>query len=235
LITKATGLDDKINISEALERGKTMDKDKKTEQPLKDKQLAFCREYIVDLNQTQAAIRAGYSEKTAGATASRLLKNVKIQDEINRLKEERAERTGITADEVVEHLARIAFMDIKAVLDWETKYINTEIGRDFRTGDRVISKIPVTQLSLKDMNEVDGRLIQSVKMGKHGISVELPDKMKALEMLAKHTGVYDDRPQTTVDVGAYKAALFERVAKGDLWDGFDNGGPDPEDDSDGED
>jgi phage terminase small subunit len=211
-----------------------MDKDKRTEQPLKDKQLAFCREYIVDLNQTQAAIRAGYSEKTAGATASRLLKNVKIQDEINRLKAERAERTGITADEVVEHLARIAFMDIKTVLEWKTKYIRQVVGKDDITKRQVTTNIPITQLALKDMDEVDGRLIQSVKMGKHGIAVELPDKMKALEMLAKHTGVYDDRPQTTVDVGSYKKALWERVANGDLWDGFDNGGPDPEGEDDGE-
>lgn len=200
-----------------------------------EKQLAFCQEYIIDFNQTQSAIRAGYSEKTAGATASRLLKNVKIQKEIKRLVEERAERTGITADEVVEHLARIAFMDIKTVLDWKTKYIRQVVGRDEITKRQVTTNIPITQLALKDMDEVDGRLIQSVKMGKHGITVELPDKMKALEMLAKHTGVYDDRPQTTVDVGSYKEALWERVKNGDLWNGFDNGGPDPEDDDDGQD
>jgi phage terminase small subunit len=196
----------------------------KKDEPLKDKQLAFCREYIVDLNQTQAAIRAGYSEKTAGATASRLLKNVKVQEEINHLKAERAERTGITADQVVRQLEKIAFMDIKRVMNWETKYINTEIGRDYQTGQKVITKIPVTQIALKDMSEVDGRLIQSVKMGKHGIAVELPDRMKALEMLAKHTGVYDDRPTTTVNIDSFIDAL-KGAAEENLWDDFDNSAP----------
>jgi phage terminase small subunit len=202
------------------------------EQPLNDKQLTFCREYIVDFNATQSAIRAGYSDKTAGATASRLLTNVKIQQEIKRLVEERAERTGITADRVVQQLAKIAFVDIKSVIDWETAEINQLVGRDPITGDQVFTKTPITQLALKPMDQVDGTMIQTVKMGKHGIVVELPDRMRAMEMLAKHLGVYDDRPQTTVDVGSYVKALWDRVGAGDIWSGFDNGGPDPGGDDD---
>jgi hypothetical protein len=84
------------------------------------------------------------------------------------------------------------------------------------------------------MDQIDGTLVQSIKMGKHGIAVELPDRMKAMEMLAKHLGVYDERPQTTVNVDGYKKALWERAAAGDVWAGFDNGGPDPGGDDDGE-
>lgn len=213
-----------------------MAKDTKADQPLNEKQLAFCREYIIDFNQTQSAIRAGYSEKTAGATASRLLTNVKIQAEIKRLVNERAERTGITADRVVQQLAKIAFVDIKSVIDWETAEINQLVGRDPITGEQVFTKTPITQLAMKPMDQVDGTLIQSVKMGKHGIVVEMPDRMRAMEMLAKHLGVYDDRPQTTVDVGSYVKALWERSNAGDVWAGFNNGGPDPTgDDDDGKD
>lgn len=69
--------------------------------PLGDRAAAFCREYMVDMNATQAAIRAGYSPKTAGVQASRLLKNVKIIECLNVLKAERVKRTEIDADYVL--------------------------------------------------------------------------------------------------------------------------------------
>jgi phage terminase small subunit len=64
--------------------------------PLNAKQERFCHEYIIDLNATQAAIRAGYSEKTAQEQSSRLLSNVIIQKKINEAKENRSKSTGIT-------------------------------------------------------------------------------------------------------------------------------------------
>ena len=68
---------------------------------LTDKQAAFCREYLLDHNATQAAIRAGFSRRTAQEQASRLLSNVMIRREIDRLMAERSERVRIDADEVV--------------------------------------------------------------------------------------------------------------------------------------
>ena len=68
---------------------------------LRDKQELFCNEYIVDLNATQAAIRAGYSKKTAQEQSSRLLSNVIIQDRISELKQGRIERVKIDADWVL--------------------------------------------------------------------------------------------------------------------------------------
>jgi phage terminase small subunit len=69
--------------------------------PLNAKQERFCHEYIIDLNATQAAIRAGYSEKTAQEQSSRLLSNVIIQKKINEAKENRSKSTGITAERVL--------------------------------------------------------------------------------------------------------------------------------------
>ena len=68
------------------------------------KHKRFCEEYLVDLNATQAAIRAGYKEKTARSQGQRLLTNVDIQKYIAELQKKQSERTGITADTVGKHL-----------------------------------------------------------------------------------------------------------------------------------
>ena len=79
-----------------------MEKDKLT-----DKQERFCQEYIIDLNATQAAIRTGYSEKTANEQGARLLANVSIQERLAELKKERAEKLDVNATWVLKR-----FMDI---------------------------------------------------------------------------------------------------------------------------
>jgi phage terminase small subunit len=68
---------------------------------LTPKQELFCQEYIIDLNATQASIRAGYSEKTATTQGPRLLENVGVRERINELQAARSERTEITADYVL--------------------------------------------------------------------------------------------------------------------------------------
>lgn len=76
---------------------------------LTDKQKRFCEEYLIDLNATQAAIRAGYSPKTAEQTASRLLRNVKVQEYIAKRQKELSRSTEITQERVIKELALIAF------------------------------------------------------------------------------------------------------------------------------
>ena len=68
---------------------------------LNPKQQRFCEEYMIDLNATQAAIRAGYAVKTATEQASRLLTNVNVSREIEKLQALQSRRTGITADRVI--------------------------------------------------------------------------------------------------------------------------------------
>lgn len=74
---------------------------------LTPRQQRFVDEYLVDLNATQAAIRAGYSSKTAESIASRLLRNVKVQQAISAAQAERQERTELTADEVIRDLREV--------------------------------------------------------------------------------------------------------------------------------
>ena len=78
---------------------------------LHGKQKRFCEEYLVDLNATQAAIRAGYSEKTAYSMGHENRQKQKIQTYINHLMKWRSLRTQVTADRVLEELAKIAFAE----------------------------------------------------------------------------------------------------------------------------
>lgn len=85
--------------------------------PLSEKHQRFVEEYLVDLNATQAAIRAGYSEKTAYAQGSALLKHIEVKKAVAKAKKERANRMSITQDRVLLELARIAYFDIRKTVD----------------------------------------------------------------------------------------------------------------------
>lgn len=81
---------------------------------LNAKQELFCQEYIIDLNATQAAVRAGYSEKTASATASRLLANVKVSSRIKELKDKRADKLELDAYWVLKRLKDVSDRSMQA-------------------------------------------------------------------------------------------------------------------------
>jgi len=147
---------------------------------LTDKQKRFCEEYIIDLNATQAAIRAGYSKNRAGEIGYQLLQKTTIQKELQRLKKAREKRTEITADRVLEELAKIGFSNIKDYLAFEDgvlKIYNTE-------------EIP---------DEL-AAAIGSIKETKHGTSLKLHDKLKALENLGRHLGMFKDNINLTGEV-----------------------------------
>lgn len=75
---------------------------------MNEKQVRFCEEYIIDHNATQAAIRAGYSEKTAPQIASRLLRDVKVKEKIRELEDQIPKKNTIaTAEEVLEHFTKV--------------------------------------------------------------------------------------------------------------------------------
>ena len=81
------------------------------------KQAAFACEYLVDMNATQAAIRAGYSLKTAASQGERLLRNVEVRQAIDAGLSSRATKTGVTAERVLRERARLAFFDPRKLLD----------------------------------------------------------------------------------------------------------------------
>lgn len=141
------------------------------EKKLTDKQKRFCEEYLIDLNATQAAIRSGYSEKTAAAQAARLLINVKVQAYISELREKQSRRTEITADRVLEELAAIAFSD--------------------RTEIAYIENRNVVLVSTDKWSENTKKSVAGIKENQNGIEVKSYDKVRALELIGKHLGMFD--------------------------------------------
>jgi phage terminase small subunit len=140
------------------------------------KQQRFVDEYLVDLNATQAAIRAGYSAATAEAAGSRLLRNVKVAAAIAGARTDLSERTKVTQDRVLEELARIAFSDMRTFTSW---------GPD-----------GVTLLDSDGLDEDDARCVAEVKQTttQHGGSLgfKLHDKVGALEKIGRHLGMFVD-------------------------------------------
>jgi phage terminase small subunit len=98
---------------------------------LNPRQEAFCQEYLKDLNATQAAARAGYSDHpdSANVQGSRLLANAKVQERVAELMKERAKRTEVSADRVIEELAAIGFskLDAAGIIAEAKKLLDNEI------------------------------------------------------------------------------------------------------------
>lgn len=137
---------------------------------LTEKQKRFVEEYLVDLNATQSAIRAGYSEKTAEQMGYQLLQKTSVQEAIQHSMASRSARTEITQDAVLRELAAIGFAkatDFVQIRDSRVRLSETD--------------------SLTDEQK---RAIAGIKEGKFGIELKLHDKIKALELLGQHLGLF---------------------------------------------
>ena len=157
------------------------------------KQQRFCDEYLIDLNATQAAIRAGYSEKTACEQGARLLTNVKVQAYIQTRKFDRIERTEITQDMVLQELANIAFSnaaDYAAVVEKQAVVEGVPAVDD--EGNPVMYRT-VEPFLTADLTEKQKRALAVIKKGKDGFEVKPYDKVRALELLGKHLGMWTEK------------------------------------------
>lgn len=153
---------------------------------LTPKQMRFVDEWLIDFNGKQAAIRAGYSAKTAEATAARLLRNVKVQAEISRRQKDLQRRTEVTQDRVVKELARIAFADMTDYAQVETRMIEKDDGTE--ASYQAVALKETAELSAEQRAALAG-----IKQGANGIEVKLHDKIKALELLGRHIGMFNDK------------------------------------------
>lgn len=155
---------------------------------LTDKQEMFCREYLIDLNATQAAIRAGYSAKTANRTASENLSKPDIQSRIAELKAQRNDLVGINATYVLNRLVEIDQMDVLDILTstGELKLIS-QWPKVWRT---TLSGLDVVEMS------AEGNTAALVK------KIKWPDKVKNLELLGKHISVQAFKEQIEQKVTA---------------------------------
>lgn len=134
------------------------------------KQQRFCEEYLIDLNGKQAAIRAGYSERSAEVTASRLISNAKVSARIAELKAARVERTEITADYVLTGLKEVAERCLQRVAVMEFDY---------------------TEKSMVQKRDDEGKGIWEF---------DSSGANRAFELLGKHVGIFEkDNSQKKAD------------------------------------
>lgn len=180
------------------------------------KQKRFCEEYLIDLNATQAAIRAGYSPKTAEQTASRLLRNVKVQEYMAKRQKELSRSTEITQERVIKELALIAFSNNADYAHVVEKKMKAEVGGALvdvldEDGKPVMYRT-VEPVLTEELTEEQKRALAVIKKGRDGLEVKSCDKVKALELLGKHLGIFTDKIEANVNDTA-KNELAELLAQ----------------------
>ena len=163
---------------------------------LTPKQQAFVAEYLVDLNATQAAVRAGYSAKTAGAIGDENLKKPEIAAAITLSQAERARRTEISQDRVLEELSRIAFGDLRDAVVWGPG------------GVALLDSALLTDEQAAAISEVG----ETVTKEGGSVRIKRHDKVKALELLMRHMGMLNDK----LDVDAKGNLTIKVVSFKDL-------------------
>lgn len=161
------------------------------------KQKLFIGEYLIDLNATQAAIRAGYSPATAYSIGSELLNKPEIRACVDQALAERSKRTGVNADRVVRELARIAFVNAPDLINVKDATLLDDASPD---DTAVIASVKVKIIPGEDGDGVERE-------------IKLADKIKALELLGKHMGMFTDRLQVSGGLDMEKSKLDDMIAQ----------------------
>ena len=143
---------------------------------LTDRQQRIVSEYLIDLNATQAAIRAGYSKKTADRIGPELLGKTCVSEAIQAAKDARSKRTEITQDRVLEEYARIAFFDPRKMFDADGNPLNiSELDDDTAAA---VAGLEV----IKEFDSDTGVTSYTKKY-------KIANKLGALDSVAKHLGM----------------------------------------------
>ena len=155
---------------------------------LTPRQARFIKEYLVDLNATQAAVRAGYSQKTASIIGQENLRKPNIATAIKDAQQQRSARTDVTADAVVRELAYIAFGDISGLFDAQGRLREAH---DLAPGVRA-------RIAAIDVVRERTRAVGDTTVEESSVKVRVWDKVRALELLAKHLGLLTEQVNVTL-------------------------------------
>jgi len=160
---------------------------------LNTKQQRFVEEYLIDHNATQAAIRAGYSKRTAGSIGEENLKKPEIKAAIDAGLEELRKKAAVTVEQIIAEYKRIAFADIKNFLEFKT--VKAIVGHD-KDGSPIFGYQNIVEV--KPSDKVDGRVISEVSISKDGtFKFKLHDKKGALDALGKHLQMFIEKHEHT--------------------------------------
>lgn len=162
---------------------------------LTEKQKRFCEEYLIDLNATRAYM-AAYprvkNENTAAACASENLRKPKVKEYLDERKKDLQKRTEITQDKVLRELAAIAFADVTDIVSF--------------SGGRVVIK------PTDDLPKETRKIIAGIKEGQYGTEVKTYDRIRALELLGKHLGMFDQKDELDKEEQKARIAKLRRDA-----------------------
>lgn len=151
-----------------------------TKKKLTPKQELFIREYLVDLNATQAAIRAGYAERGARTRGAELLANRNIASRIQEQMDKRKTKIELNAEMVLKRLSEIAFTDINEFM--ENEYYENDEGEKVFYGRKI-------KENLFDNEKICA--VAGLEPGAYGTKLKMKDQLKALEMLSRHLGLFN--------------------------------------------
>lgn len=193
---------------------------------LNARQLRFVDEYLIDLNATQAAIRSGYSKKTAAQIGEENLRKPEISAAVQKAQAERSQRTQITQDAVLQELAKIGFSDIRKVVQWGPTELRVVLDKDGGDSGKTAPYHGVRLINVEDIDDDTAAAISEVSHGKDGLKVKLHDKKGALVDIGRHLGMFKDRVEHTgknggpIEVASlskdeYKQARKEMLADDD--------------------
>ena len=164
---------------------------------LTDRQQRFCDEYLVDLNAEAAAIRAGYSPRYARGNAHKLVANGCMADYIRQRKADRVERIEVTQDFVIRELMAIASVNAtdyaKIVEKNATANVNGKIVQLYDADGNPVTYRTVEPILTDEVTDIQKKALAVIKKGRDGFEIKPYDKLKVLELLGRHLGMWDKK------------------------------------------
>jgi phage terminase small subunit len=174
------------------QEGFTAAEAKELQKKLPPKQQRFVEEYLVDLNAAQAAIRSGYSARNAKQIGSNLLGKPRVSLAIRYARALRSERTEISQDRVIKELARIAFGGPRSVMKWGKSGVELKASDELTEDEAAI---------VQEVSETQGERTTTLRL-------KTCDKVKALELLGRHLGMFKDKVEHSGTVGPPEIKLI---------------------------
>lgn len=174
---------------------------------LSPRQERFVQEYLIDLNATQAAIRAGYSAKSAAEIGRQLLEKTGVAEAVARAKAERSARIGLTADRVLEELAAVAFARMPDYAEWggTGKQMGLKPSEELTDQQAAaVAHVVETEKYIKTIGD-DEQLMSRER------SIKLHDKVSALVKLGQHIGMFADKRTITLEIKKEAEALADEL------------------------
>ena len=162
---------------------------------LTPKQKLFVDEYLIDLNATQAAIRAGYSPNNADKIGSELLGKTRVSDAISKAMAERSRRTGINQDRILIELAKIALVNPANVVDFdEASILDSALPEDLAA----VASVKVKRFPTKEGEGIERE-------------IKFYDKTKALDLAGRHLGMFKDKLEVSGTLETERTKLDDLI------------------------